>query len=331
MDEYIEVAGEVPGDHLSFSKIKTVQTCAYKFKLQYVDKVRGLVRIPLLLGKNFHLAHEYGVLEMIDRKTPKVAEVVEVGVESLKKELKKTKGIDFTEFDNSKSIAKDDLKKMIGLSFPENIKTIRPLSREAVEKSFEFQLDSEIKVQGRIDLLETGADGDGITELKTSTRKPNDLLVFDWQTSIYQSSQKSIRWMKKLLTLRHQNKNRDITVLQYYKKADSPEWIEEILTSLRQIKEMIKGFSIFGYPKTSDLTTCSWCSFRYGCRPDIFNHEGKIEGIIEKKILFSSNPKTQEATTNDNYGRNQKGQRVGDGGQRNIHHRVEGERLPSGF
>src|SRR3990167_3504374 len=89
-----DVKGEIPDNRLSFSKIRTVHTCPEKFRLQYVEKVRGMIGLPLILGSNWHVGLEHGIKRIIDSVVPKTKEVVEVAVESLKIDLKKTKSLD---------------------------------------------------------------------------------------------------------------------------------------------------------------------------------------------------------------------------------------------
>jgi CRISPR/Cas system-associated exonuclease Cas4 (RecB family) len=286
MDEELLIEGEIPEGRLSFSKIKTFTWCPHMFYLRYVEKVKGLVRIPMILGGKWHLGQEFGIKRMIEKSTPKTKEVVEFAVEELKIEFKKKNKIDFTEFDPNKSMAKDDLKRMVEYGFAEIVRTFKPTGSEV---HFDFKLDEDTLVKGVADVEEETEEGQGLTEMKTTTRKPSDLIVFDWQTSIYAYAKKTYKWMKKLFVIRHINNNRDITILQLKKAVDSPEWLADVIKSMKQIKEMIKTCSLFGYPKTSDLQTCSWCAYRYGCKPELFSYENKVSKIISKKILFTNN------------------------------------------
>lgn len=279
MEEEYQIEGYVPDGKLSFSRIKTVQTCAHKYYLQYVEKAKGMSRIPMLLGRNWHSAQEYGIKKMIEKSMPKKSEVVEVGVESLKIDLKKTKAIEFTEFDSSKDLAKSDLKNMIHFGFEKIAESFIP---KASEHEFKFNLPDEEKteVQGRIDVMEKDEEGDGITEMKTTARKPHPLVAFDWQTSIYQYGKESVKWLKKFFVIRHKNIARDLEIQIYRKKADSPETLKSIIDSVMQIKQAIKTFTIYGFPKTQDLQTCKWCAFRFGCRPEIFQYENNLKEFV---------------------------------------------------
>lgn len=291
MEESYDPIPNLPDNRLSFSKIKTWTFCHYKFFLQYVDKAKGLVRIPRLLGSNWHLGQEHGIKTMIESHTPKTKEVVEVAVESLKIDLRKRWALDFDDFNRNKKDAKDDLKKMAAHGFEQIVKTFRPLTSE---KTFEFDLDSETTVAGRIDVTEFIQDeGEGITEMKTTTRQPRDLIVFDAQTSIYQSWKTSVKWLKKFFLIRHTDAARNVSVVVLKKQADSPEWIASIISDLKKIKQQMLTASMYGYDKTADLQTCSWCDFRRGCRPELFNHEDNVGKIISKEILFSTDPKKQ--------------------------------------
>jgi len=283
-----EVKGEIPDNRLSFSKIRTVHTCAEKFRLQYVVKARGLVGLPLILGSNWHVGLEHGIKRIIDSVVPKTKEVVEVAVESLKIDLKKTKSLDLDdEFDNSKAIAKDDLKKMSHLAFEKIKETFRPISSES---DFTFYLNDGTKVVGRKDCEETVADGLCLTEMKSTKMAPQTLIMFDWQMAIYQASKKTIKSLKKFFAVRRKNRNRDVDIIEYKRTALPEGFIQDVLKGIKQTGQQIKDYSLSGYPKTSDLRTCSWCQYRYGCRPDIFSpsRELVIEDVT-KNVLYSSN------------------------------------------
>mgnify|MGYP001599183086 CR=1 FL=1 len=295
MEENYEIEGEIPDGRLSFSKIKTFGTCPHKFWLQYVEKARGLVRIPMLLGKSFHAGQEHGLKEMIEKRTPSTKEIEEVAVENLKIDFKKEHGLDYTEFDNSKVVAKDDLKRMAGNSFDIISKTFKPISSE---KQFDFKLDDNTDVRGRIDAIEDNEKGRGITEFKTTTRKPPVLTTFDSQTTIYQYAEQGIKWIKKFFVIRHLTKNRDISIYIDWKKKDPQSLVDDILDSMKKVKDMIKGCSLNGYPKTNDLTICSWCQYRKGCRPEIFGKEDKIESIINRSLVFTTSERLKGEVKN---------------------------------
>lgn len=288
MDEDYLVEGEVPEGRLSFSRIKTFRFCPEKFRLQYVEKARGLVRVPMVLGSNWHSGISHGIQRMIDRAVPKTREVVEKAVESLRIEmnrLKRNHRIDFTEFDPSAAQARDDLMRMAHHGFNALQKIVKP---KYTERPHTVMLDAETPVNGVTDIEEEEKKQVGIVELKTTTRKPNDLLVFDWQEGIYQLMVPAAKWLKKFFVVRKKTKNRDIEIYRYLRKANSQVVQLRTVRDIQSTKEQIKAASVHGYPKTSDLQTCSWCAYRYGCRPEIFSHEDNPEKYSGKQLLFTT-------------------------------------------
>ena len=340
IDEYSPVADQAPAiDHLSFSRINTFDFCPEKYRLQYVQKARGLVGLPLLLGSNWHVGASHGIKQMIESKTPKTKEVVEVAVEALKSEMKKEQRLDLeSDFDNDKKVASDDLKKMMSEGFEQIKATVNPIESEG---DFSFTLDDGLKVTGRKDCIEKlPMGGEILTEFKTTKQSPQKLVLFDPQMMIYQNSKPTIKALKKFIVYRHKNKNRDITIYQFTKNAFPKEVIQEQLSDIQKIGSQIKTASVSGYRKTSDLRKCSWCQYRWGCRPELFSpeRENSVDDVHER-VLFTTNEKKQGEKNNEDDGKTGSSFNTGDRKrQRNrgsfgsgFDNSRAGAKLPSGF
>ena len=280
------LTGEIPGGALSFSKISTFTRCQYQFYLSYVKKIRTAPSAAMILGRAFHSGQQYGVTEMIERSTPPPDMVTDYAVAYYEATLILEPDTEFGGDDPNAGVVKDDLVKMSGPVFDKSVSKLNPIT---CEEKFEIEV-SGVRVRGRLDIKDKKEDGVSITELKTGTRRPELLTSFDLQTSIYSKSQNNVRGLRKIFTVRHLDKNRNFSVLNYIKKPDPPSFINDMILMVGRVAEAIKSASIYGFIKQSDLRTCSWCGHRKMCRPEIFANEHSPEEYVSLETVFSTKP-----------------------------------------
>ena len=267
---------------MSFSRYSTFLRCPYQYFLSYIEKIKSPPSLAMLLGSSFHKGQQYATEQMIATQTPSTKDVVEVSITEFETQTEDG-NYERDDFDHSKTVTKDDLARMSGLTFEYSTAKSNPVQ---AEKRIELDLGDGVRLQGYMDRLEKVEDGVGVVESKTSKRKSPIYEVFDPQTSIYQRAEPNVRGVRRVLTLRHETKARDVSVIQYTKKPDSLTVMDDVLLSVKSVYFAIKNCMKVGFPKTSNLQNCSWCNHRKTCRPHLFG--GTIEEQIRVDSLFTT-------------------------------------------
>ncbi len=272
--------------YFSHSKISTFEQCKYKYKLQYIDKVK--VEIPTtieaFMGSTVHKALEklYYTLINYGRVMTK-KDVVRFYLEEWKKNFS-----DDILIVNNRFNA-DDYKNQGIIYILDYYKTHFPFRRHitlAVETQDKIKLGQDY-YHIRIDRLDT--DGRGtylVCDYKTSSRmKTPEEVKQDRQLYMYSLWIKE-RYdkAKKVKLLWHMLKfNKDILVDADYEQAEKVK--EEVIKKIKEIKRTRE------FPANKSVL-CKWCIYKDIC-PYYHSDDSPIEKHSEQVESILSNLKEE--------------------------------------
>jgi putative RecB family exonuclease len=246
----------------SYSRLKCYEQCPYKYKLQYIDKVKIEVNesIEIFLGK---IVHETLNKIYCDIQHQKLNSIIEL-INYLRHRWAKSWNDLIVII--KKKYTPDDYLKMAEQYIINYYNRYKPFDQGrtiAVEKRILISLDGsgEYKLCGYIDRVTKTKDGYyHIHDYKTCSRLPSlGYFQNDWQLQLYAIALKGrYPYIKNVCLVWH--------FLRFDKEIKSKITLEELKELKSDIIELIDTIETTEeFPvKTSRL--CSWCKFNLICR-----------------------------------------------------------------
>lgn len=164
-------------DHISYSSLKTYQTCPRKFRYKYLDQTpEEFVPASLIFGGAVHRAIEAVHEARIQAKPiPELETLHECYQEGWKETLSQNPEIQFGKDDNEQTLA--DLASRMLSAYRDHAIQAEDGGTQivAIEQANRFKLIADVPpIESRIDLIELNGTDLIVTDFKTSKSRWND-------------------------------------------------------------------------------------------------------------------------------------------------------------
>ena len=174
-------AGPVHFDHISFSSLKTYQTCPRKFAFKYIDQVPEEFKpSSLAFGSAFHSAVErVQEARLQGTKLPGVEDLLAVFDAAWSRETKE-QDVQFCKEEDATSLRDLASRMLDAYSAYASLEATLPETAQviSIEHANRFRLLAEVPaIESHIDLLELQGTNLVVTDLKSSRSRWNDAKV----------------------------------------------------------------------------------------------------------------------------------------------------------